>query len=31
MWNKATNIMQKGFDKEPVYDREHLNTKIKKI
>ena len=29
VWDKISNIMQKGFDSEPVYNEKYLKTKIK--
>ena len=29
LWDKLSNIMQKGFDSEPVYNGKYLKTKIK--
>ena len=28
-WNKVSNIIKKGFDKETVYDAKYISTKIK--
>ena len=29
MWDKITNMMQKGFDSEPMYREKYLKTNIK--
>ena len=28
IWNKVSNIIEKGFNGEPVYDEKYLKTKI---
>ena len=29
LWDQVSNIMQKGFDREPEYNEKYLKTKIK--
>ena len=29
IWDKISNLLEKGFDSEPVYDNKYIRTKIK--